>query len=147
MKTSILVVLNEAPCSKLAVEFLAQCPLNHSEVQVTLLHVFREPTGSEAMMGRKFLRGQKEKVEEEISTARQRLIEAGYPPDNIHALIETQPYPTVADGIIAEVDEGEYNIVVMARKKMSKSEEFVLGDASIKVIRAVEKATVVVVKC
>lgn len=147
MDESILVILNDAPCSKLAVEFLAHCPLNYAEVQVTIMHIFREPTGSEAMMGKKFLQAQKEKVREAIFTARQRLIEAGYPPDNVYTHIETQPYPTMADGIIAEIDKGKYNIVVIGRKKMSKSEEFVLGDACIKVIRAVEKATVIVVKC
>lgn len=147
MNKSILVVLNEAPCSKVALEFLAQCPWRFSEVQVTILHVYREPAGSEKMMGKKFVKSQWEKIERAMSTARRRLIEAGYPPDNVHTHIDTQPYPTVADGIIAEVDKNGYDIVVIGRKHMSKSEEFVLGDASIKVIRALEKATVIVVKC
>jgi nucleotide-binding universal stress UspA family protein len=147
MDTSILVVLNDTPCSKVAVSFLTQCPLSSAEVQITLLHVFRKPTGSEEMMGKKFLQAQREKTEAAMCTARQVLIDAGYPPDHIHSHIETQPYATVADGIIAEVARGDYDIVVIGRKKMSKSEEFVLGDASIKVIRDVERATVIVVRC
>jgi nucleotide-binding universal stress UspA family protein len=147
MNKSILVVLNDTPCSKRAVNFLALCPLSFSEVQITLLHVFRKPTGSEEMMGKKFSQAQKEKILAAMSTSRQQLVEAGYPPDNIHTHIETQPYSTVADGIIAEVEKGDYDMVVIGRKKMSKSEEFVLGDASIKVIRNVEKATVIVVRC
>ena len=147
MNTSILVVLNDTPCSKLAVRFLVQCPLSSPEVQITLLHVFRKPTGSEDMMGKKYLQAQRDKTEATMSTARQMLIDAGYPPDHIHTHIETQPYATVADGIIAEVARGNYDIVVIGRKKMSKSEEFVLGDASIKVIRDVDKATVIVVRC
>lgn len=147
MNKSILVVLNDTPCSELAVNFLAQCPLSFSEVQVTLMHVFREPTGSEEMMGRKFLQSQKGKIEAAMTNARQRLVEAGYPPEHIHTHIETQPYSTVANGIIAEVEKGDYDMVVIGRKKMSKSEEFVLGDASIKVIRDIEKATVIVVRC
>ena len=126
MNKSILVVLNDAPCSKLALEFLAQCPLSFSEVQITILYVFRKPSGSEEMMGKKFLKAQKEKIEKAMSTARQRLIEAGYPEDNVRTHIETQPYPTVSEGIIAEVNKENYDIVVIARKNMSKSEEFVL---------------------
>jgi len=99
------------------------------------------------MMGRKFFKSQKERVEKAMSNARQRLIEAGYPPDNVHTHIETQPYPTVADGIITEVNKNNHDIVVIGRKNMSKSEEFVMGDASIKLIRALEEATVIVVKC
>jgi nucleotide-binding universal stress UspA family protein len=147
MNTSILVVLNDTPCSTLAVSFLTQCPLCSPEVQITLMHVLRKPTGSEEMMGKKFLHVQEEKIEAAMSAARHTLIEAGYLPDHIHTHIETQPYATVADGIIAEVEEGDYDIVVIGRKKMSKSEEFVLGDASIKVIRDVERATVIVVRC
>lgn len=147
MNTSILVVLNDTPCSNLAVNFIAQCPLSFAEVQITLMHVFRKPTGSEEMMGKKFFQIQKEKTKQAMSLARQQLIEAGCPPDNIHTHIETQPHATVADGIIAEVDKGHHDIVVLGRKKMSKSEEFVLGDASIKVIRNVNKATVIVVRC
>lgn len=147
MDTSILVVLNDTPCSQAAVRFLTQCPLSLADVQVTLLHVFRTPTGSEEMMGKKFLQAQRDKTEAAMSAARHMLIETGYPPDHIHAHIETEPYATVADGIISEVDKGDYDIVVIGRKKMSKSEEFVLGDASIKVIRDIEKATVIVVRC
>jgi nucleotide-binding universal stress UspA family protein len=147
MNQSILVVLNDISCSKLAVDFLIQCPFSFAEVQITLMHVFRRPTGSEKMMGKKFMASRKEKIEMAISIARRRLMEAGYPPDHIRPHIETQPYATVADGIIAEVEKGDYDIVVIGRKKMSKSEEFVLGDASIKVIRDVEKATVIVVRC
>ena len=55
--------------------------------------------------------------------------------------------PTVADGIIAEFERGAYDLVVIGRKKMSKAEEFVMGDASIKLIRALDKAPVIVVKC
>ena len=147
MSKSILLVLNETPCSKLAVEFLAQVPLSFSEVKITILHIFRRPTGSEEMMGKKFLQSQHEKVKAEMTDAQQRLTQAGYPADHIRIHIENKPYPTLADGIIAEVDKGNYDIVVIGRKKMSKSEEFVLGDASIKVIRALEKASVIVVKC
>jgi nucleotide-binding universal stress UspA family protein len=147
MNRSILVVLNDTPCSKLALEFLAQCPLSFPEVRITILHVFRKPSGSEEMMGKKFLKSQKERVDKAMANARQRLIEAGYPPDNVRTHIATQPYPTVADGIIAKVNKDNHDIVVIGRKNMSKSEEFVMGDASIRLLRALEKAAVIVVKC
>lgn len=147
MSTSILVVFNETPCANLAVEFLAQMPLRFSEVRITLMHFFRKPTGSEEMMGRKFMQTQQERIDTNLSNARQRLIECGYPPDNVHVHLETRPFPTVADGIIAELKKGRYDIVVIGRKKMSKSEEFVIGDASIKLVRALDHTTVIIVRC
>lgn len=147
MKKTILVVLNEMPCSQLAVEFLSQVPLRFSEVHITLMHVLRKPDGSEEMMGKSYMLAQQKKIEMTMDSSRRQLIEVGYSPENIHLHLVSDPYPTVADGIIAEVEKGDYDMVVIGRKKMSKSEEFVMGDASIKVIRALDRATVVVVKC
>ena len=66
MNKSMLVVLNDMPCSEKAVEFLAEAPLSFSEVQITLIHIFRKPTGSEEMMGKKFMEAQKEKIQTAI---------------------------------------------------------------------------------
>jgi hypothetical protein len=52
----------------------------------------------------------------------------------------------VGEGIIDQVSEGQYNMVVIGRKKMSKAEEFVLGDPSIRLVRALEGIAVTVVK-
>ncbi len=55
-------------------------------------------------------------------------------------------YPTVADGIIDQFKKGDYNIVVIGRKKMSKAEEFVLGDPCVKLVRELEGTAILVVK-
>jgi len=144
---TILVIMNDMPCSKSTVEFLAQLPLCFAEIHVTLMHVFRKPAGSEEMMGKKFMQAEQEKILTAMSGARERLVTAGYPPDNIRLHLVEETYPTVADGIIAEFERGAYDLVVIGRKKMSKAEEFVMGDASIKLIRALDKAPVIVVKC
>lgn len=105
------------------------------------MHVFRKPSGSEEMMGRKFLQGQRESAEGAIAKAHRRLIESGCPEDRIHAILETRPYPTVAGGISPR-PAGEYDVVIISRKRMSRSEEFILGDASVKVIRALDNVVV-----
>ena len=144
---SILIIMNDASGSTAAVDFISHLPLIASEVNITLLHVFRQPSGSEKMMGKKFLKAQRERIRIAIADACRRLVTAGYREERIHPRLETEPYATVADGIIAEMGKEDYDIVVISRKRMSRSEEFVLGDASINVIRAVDDAAVVVVKC
>ncbi|MEZ4566303.1 MAG: hypothetical protein R2860_04850 [Desulfobacterales bacterium] len=42
--------------------------------------------------------------------------------------------------------KGDYDIVITGRKKMSKSEEFIMGDISVKLVRSLNKASVLVVK-
>ena len=75
-----------------------------------------------------------------------RLIENGFKPDNVEINMVSEPYPTVADGIIDQFKKGKFDMVVIGRKKMSKAEEFVLGDVSVKLVRALQGAAVLVVK-
>jgi nucleotide-binding universal stress UspA family protein len=56
------------------------------------------------------------------------------------------PYPTVADGLIDQFVKGDFNMVVIGRKKKSKAEEFVLGDTSIRLVRTLEGTAILVVK-
>ena len=58
----------------------------------------------------------------------------------------TEPYRTIADGIIDQCQKRNIDIVALGRKRMSKAEEFVLGDVSVKLIRALEGVAVLVIK-
>ena len=66
--------------------------------------------------------------------------------DNIKIELVSEGYQTVGDGIIDRLSKGDYKMVVIGRKRMSKAEEFVLGDPSVKLIRTLEKTAVMVVK-
>lgn len=146
MKCSILMAFNDSASSRSALEFLARMKICSGESHVTLLHVFRKPTGSEEMMGKKFMQSATLRLREAMETARLQLIENGFSPESITLNLVETPYPTVGDGIIDQFNKGRYNLVVLGRKKMSKAEEFVLGDPSIRLVRALEGTAVMVVK-
>ncbi len=146
MKCSILIAYNDSSSCRSALECLtriANCPENSF---ITLLHVFRKPTGSEEMMGKKYMQNAPARIKQAMEQARNQLIQAGFPPDNVKVVFVDTPYPTVADGIIDQFNKGDYNLVVIGRKKMSKAEEFVLGDPSIRLVRALDGTAVLVVK-
>lgn len=146
MKCSILMAFNDSPSSRSALECLtriANCPENS---HITLLHIFRKPTGSEELMGKKFMEGAPARIKEAMARARQNLIASGFLPDQVTEKFVDTPYPTVADGIIDQFSKGDYHMVVIGRKRMSKAEEFVLGDTSVKLVRALDRTAVLVVK-
>ena len=146
MKCSILMAFNDSSSSRRALECLMRMSNCPSENSITLLHVFRKPTGSEEMMGKKFMDSAPARIRQAMEAARNKLIEVGFRPENIKLLLTETPYPTVADGIIDQFQKGDYSMVVIGRKKMSKAEEFVLGDTSIRLVRALEGTAVLVVK-
>lgn len=98
-------------------------------------------------MGKKFMAELPERLKGVLEKAKDRLVkEKGFKPEQIEIVFLTDPYPSVTEGIIDFFKKGKYDMVVIGRKKMSKSEEFVLGDISVKLVRTLDDTSVLVVK-
>lgn len=143
---SILVALNDSISSRAVIDFLEDLSLCPEDWSISLLHFFRKPSSSEELMGKKFVSIQPSRMMGILQKAKDRLIEKGFNPERIEAELVDQPYQTIADGIIDQVKKRNSNLVIIGRKRMSKAEEFVMGDISIKLIRALEGAAILVVK-
>ncbi len=146
LNTSILVVLKDSATSRSAVDCLASLPFCPDDICITLLHVFRKPSASDELMGEAFAREEPSRLMAVLNEARDKLVEKGFNPNNIEIKLATESYPAVADGIIDQFNKGNFNMVVIGRKQKSKAEEFVLGDISIKLVRALAGAAVLVVE-
>ncbi len=143
---SILVALKDSMSSRTVVDYIAGLPFCPDDVHITLLHVFKQAPASKEFMGETFTREEPARLLAVLQSAKDKLMENGFNPDNIDIKLGTEPYPTISDGIISQFRKGNFDMVVIARKKKSKAEEFVLGDVSIKLVRALEGAAVLVVK-
>lgn len=146
MPNSVLVSLNDSVSSRAVVDYLARLAFCPEDWEITLLHIFRRSSASEELMGKKFTEELPGRYQALLERARDRLIESGFNPNLIEIKLVTEPYQTVADGIIDQCKKKRCDLVVIGRKKMSKAEEFVLGDVSVKLVRALEGAAVLVVK-
>lgn len=146
MKNKILAAVSDSPSSWAVIEFLCNLSLCPDQVEITLLNVIRKPSSGEELMGRKFIEEQPERFHKTLEKAKQRLVEKGYFEESIRIDVINDPFPTIAEGIIEYFNKEHFNMVLIGRKKMSKAEEFVLGDASVKLVRALDSTAVVVVK-
>ena len=146
MTNSILVALKDSSSSRAVLEFLADLPFRSDDLKITLLNVLRRPSASEELMGEDFIREEPEKLRGFLENARQKLIQKGYEAENIHINLVIQPYPTIAEGIIDQYKKEEHSMVVIGRRKKTKSEEFLMGDISVRLIRALEASAILVVK-
>jgi len=147
LANSLLIPLNDSVASMAVVDFLINMSLSPAGCHITLIHVFRKPTSGEELMGKKFMDEQPTKFKALLDKAKQRLVtEKGLEPDQIDIQLLTDQYPSVTEGIIDFFKKGDYDMVVIGRKKMSKSEEFILGDISVKLVRSLEKTSILVVK-
>ncbi|MDY6879195.1 MAG: universal stress protein [Desulfatiglans sp.] len=143
---SILVALNDSVSSRTLVDYLANLPIHPEDWHATLVHVFRKPSAGKELMGDKFMRQQPSKMLAMLEKAKTKLVDKGFDPDRIDVELIAENYPTVSDGIIELLKKRHFDMVIIGRKRMSKAEEFVLGDASVKLVRAVQGTAVLVVK-
>jgi hypothetical protein len=107
--------------------------------------VFRKPSAGEELMGEKFMKAQPARYLRAMESAKNKLIEKGCNPNAVKIKLIEDPYPTVTEGIIDQFNQENYSMVVIGRKRMSKAEEFVRGDVSVKLVRALKGAAVLVV--
>ncbi|WP_028322171.1 universal stress protein [Desulfatiglans anilini] len=146
MTTNVLVPLSDSVSSRAVVDYLVNLPFCPEDWNVVLMHLFRKPSASEELMGKKFTEEMSARYQDVLEKAQDRLIEAGFTPDHITIKMISEPYPTISDGIIDQFRKDKYDMVVIGRKRMTKAEEFVMGDVSVKLLRALEGAAILVVK-
>jgi nucleotide-binding universal stress UspA family protein len=143
---SMLVAINDSISSRAAIDFLCKLPFSHQNINIKLVHILRKPVSGEELMGKEFMEKQPERLMAMLEKSKDKLVEHGFLPEKIEIELVSENYQTVGDGIIDRFRKGNYNMVVIGRKRMSKAEEFVLGDPSVKLIRTLEKSAVMVVK-
>ena len=146
MHNSILIALNDSVSARAALNFFTRLMLCPENCHITLLHVFRKPTAAEELMGKKFTEEQPARFKAMLEKAKDKLVEYGYNPHAIELLMVTDPYPTIAEAIIDQCKKQHYDMVIVGRKKMTRAEEFVLGDVSAKLLRSLDRMGVLVVK-
>jgi len=71
-------VVNDSASSKAAVDYLAGLPLCPEEVRIKLVHVFRKPSSSEELMGKKFMAEQGNRYQAVLNDAKAQLVRGGF---------------------------------------------------------------------
>jgi nucleotide-binding universal stress UspA family protein len=146
MERSFLVAVDDTASSREMVDFLIGLPLRRDDVHITLLHVFKKPSASVELMGERFTEQEPKRFLAVLQKAKNKLVDNGFNPNKLEINMVTKLYPTVTDGIVDQFKKGHFDMAVIGRKKMSKAEEFVLGDISIKLVRSLKKGGILVVE-
>ena len=97
-------------------------------------------------MGKTFTEERESRLWNSLNAAREKLVQNGFIAKNIEIDMIMEPYATLADGVIDQCEKRNIDLVIIGRKKMSKAEEFVMGDLSVKLVRNLDKTAVLVVK-
>ncbi|MBC8199622.1 MAG: universal stress protein [Desulfobacterales bacterium] len=146
---NILIAVDESENARRAVLYVAQLLEGAEGFSVTILHVINEPeedyfpTTDEK---EKWLNQYKKKVDKMLEDYRQILIQYGFDRSVVSVRSTLRYCPSMAQCILEERDETEYSTVVVGRQGLSRSEEFLFGSVSSKIVNYARNCTVWVVE-
>ena len=146
---NILIAVDESENARRAVLYVAQLLEGAEGFRVTILHVINEPEEDyfpTLEQRDKWLSQYKEKVDKMLQDYSQILIQKGFDPSVISVRSTMRKCASMAKCILEEKDETEYSTVVVGRQGLSRSDEFLFGSVSSKIVNYARNCTVWVVE-
>jgi nucleotide-binding universal stress UspA family protein len=146
---NILIAVDESDNSRRAVTYVGQLLGGIEGFSVMLLHVINEPeedffpTESEK---ESWLRKQEEKIREQLAAYKQMLVDYGFDEGRVSTRSTLRYCPSMAQCILAEREAAAFGTIVVGRQGLSRSEEFLFGSISSKIVNHARNCTVWVVE-
>jgi len=94
----------------------------------------------------KWYKEYRQRVDQMLEKYRNILIDTGFDPGDVLVRSTVRYCPSMAECILAEVDQTEYSTLVVGRKGLTHKEEFLFGSVSGKIVRTAKNCTVWVVE-
>jgi nucleotide-binding universal stress UspA family protein len=145
---NILIAVDDSENARRAVSYVGQLLGGIPGFKVTVLHVIPEaeedyfPTEAEK---EQWLSQYKQKVDAMLENDRRMLLQAGFDAKDVSVRSSLRYCPSMAECILAERDQTQYDTIVVGRQGVSRSEEFLFGSISSKIVTHARRCTVWVV--
>jgi len=146
---NILIAVDESHNARRAVLYVGQLLGGLAGFKVTILHVISEPEEDyfpTATEKDKWFAQNEKKIDAMLKDYRQLLIKKGFAPEDVSIRSTLRYCPSMAECILSERDETGYGTIVVGRQGLSRSEEFLFGSISSKIVNHAHKCTVWVVE-
>lgn len=146
---NILIAVDDSDNARRAVSYVGQLLGGIGGFKVTILHVVPEAEEdyfSITAEKDEWLEQYRKKMDAVLEDCRQVLIGAGFAPEDVSARSPLRYCPSMAECILSERDELEYDTIVLGRQGLSRSEEFLFGSISSKIVTHARNCTVWVVE-
>lgn len=146
---NILIAVDDSENARRAVSYVSQLLAGLKGFKILILHVINQPEEdyfSTSAEKESWLSANQLKVDVMLEDYRQILICEGFDPDDISVQSTLQYCPSLSECILAEQDKTQYSTIVVGRQGLSRSEEFLFGSISSKIVTHARNCTVWVVE-
>jgi nucleotide-binding universal stress UspA family protein len=145
---NILIAVDESENALRAVHYVAQMVGGLPGFNATLLHIIPEPEEDyfpKAEDRDHWLENYGAKMTERLAGYRRVLLDAGFSDSAVRVRMTLKFCPSMAKCILQERDTVEYGTIVVGRQGLSRSEEFIFGSISSKIVHHARNCAVWVV--
>lgn len=146
---NILIAIDESENSRRAVSYVGALLGGLPGFKVTILHVIPEPEEDyfpSSDERAKWLANYRERIDSLLEASRQELIDHGFVKEDLSIRSTMRYCPSLAECILSERDSTRYGTIVVGRQGISRSEEFLFGSISSKIVQYARNCTVWVVE-
>ena len=145
----VLLAVDASENSRRAVAYVAQMLGACEKFYVILLHVINPPEENNFSVQseqKKWLQRYRLKIESMLKQYRQILLQGGFSPQALDLKATLGDCPSVAECILAEQKRRDCSTIVVGRQGLSRSEEFLFGSVSSKLVSRAKDCTIWVVE-
>jgi nucleotide-binding universal stress UspA family protein len=146
---NILIAVDESENARRAVAYVGQLLAGIQGFKVLILHVIRQPEEDyfpSSAEKDKWLGEYKLKVDAMLKNYREILIDEGFEPTDVSVRSTLRYCPSLAECILSERNQSKCSTIVVGRQGLSRSEEFLFGSVSSKIVNHARDCTVWVVE-
>jgi nucleotide-binding universal stress UspA family protein len=144
----VLLAVDDSENSERAVSYVGRMLGGHGGFKIVLLHVIPEPEADyfpNKSEQERWLTDYRQKITTVLENYRKSLLDCGLHADDIDVQIKLKSCPSLAECILAERAILGYDTIVVGRQGLSRSEEFLFGSVSSKIVTHARQCSVWVV--
>ncbi len=133
VREKLLIAVDETETSMHALRYVAQVAGGMEEMSICLLHIYPEPPPDYYLKGgtlSAYKENQNAKAERVFSQAMIILTEAGISKERISTDNRFTEDKTISEELLAVRSEGDFGTVVVGKRGVSRTEEFLFGSIS-----------------
>lgn len=145
----VLIAVDESENSRRAVSYVSQTLRGLQGFEVVLLHVINPPEEdyfSSRSEQEGWLQESRLKIDSVLEQCRQILVQENFDPNAVDLKTTLRYRPSIAECILAEQARWGCGTIVVGRHGLSRSEEFLFGSISSKIVSHAKNCTVWVVE-
>ena len=145
----ILLAVDASEKSRRAVSYVAQMLGGFAGFNVIFLHVINPPEEdyfASRSEQEKWLQKYRLEIDGRLEEYRQILVGEGFDPQALSLIITLRDRPSLAECILAQQNRLGCSTIVVGRHGISRSEEFLFGSISSKIVKHAQNSTVWVVE-